>query len=267
MFSLSGCLEKLLSSLPPHPIPKDALDHLVENAVAESKQYSSSDNRRCQWEYLLRNEIYKLAGSEGALSPEPDAAYYEALCDKLDVVLAFTEHEACEQTFVLSVLQDLLETQTVASCSHIFSWIESRSARLTEGMVPQKGKALLLLRTLNDLLRRLSKTGNNTTFCGRILTFLSAVFPLSDRSGVNLRGDYGSQWEPVSIKKEPVEESMDVDEPQHDGGKEGSEIKDEKGEETQKMDKERPLRTESGSEKLDREKKEGNALSSFVNDL
>lgn len=95
------------------------------------------------------------------------------------------------------MLQDLLETQTIASCSHIFSWIEARAARLTEGLVPQKGKALILLRTLNDLLRRLSKMGSTTIFCGRILTFLSGVFPLGERSGVNLRGEYGPTWEGV----------------------------------------------------------------------
>ena len=68
-------------------------------------------------------------------------------------------------------------------------------------MVPQKGKALVLLRTLNDLLRRLSKMGSNTIFCGRILTFLSGVFPLGERSGVNLRGEYGSMWDTVQFSR------------------------------------------------------------------
>lgn len=107
--------------------------------------------------------------------------------------------DACEPTFPFIVLQDLLEMQTIASCSHIFSWIEARAERLTEGLVPQKGKALILLRTLNDLLRRLSKMGSTTIFCGRILTFLSAVFPLGERSGVNLRGEYGPSWEGVNF--------------------------------------------------------------------
>jgi hypothetical protein len=91
--------------------------------------------------------------------------------------------------------------QTIPSCSHIFSWIESRAARLTIGIV-QKGKALVLLRTLNDLLRRMSKMGSNTIFRGRILTFLSGVFPLSERSGVNLRGEYGPTWDTVLFSSE-----------------------------------------------------------------
>lgn len=261
MFSLAKYLDTLLSSLPPHPIPKDALDKLVEAAIADSQHLSSSDNRRFQWEYLLRNEVYRLAESEGTLSDESDAAYYQPLCDRLDVVLAFTEHMVCNSQFVFEILEELLETQTVASCSHIFTWIERHSDRLTEGMVPQKGKALILLRALNELLRRLSKTGSTTTFCGRILTFLSTVFPIGDRSGVNLRGDYGPPWVSVSIEKEQVEEKMDVDEvaPQIDTSNEENDKAEEiveaekEDEETSAM--ERTARKKTEKEKEEKEKK------------
>lgn len=77
-------------------------------------------------------------------------------------------------------------------------------------MVPQKGKALILLRTLNDLLRRLSKMGTTTIFCGRILTFLSGVFPLGERSGVNLRGEYGPTWEGVNFGEKTKLEEKDA---------------------------------------------------------
>ena len=81
--------------------------------------------------------------------------------------------------------------------------------------MPQKGKALILLRTLNELLRRLSKMGEkNTEFCGRILIFLSQVFPLGERSGVNLRGEYGPLWDgpvakPGKLKEDNVAEGGD----------------------------------------------------------
>ena len=134
---------------------------------------------------------------------------------RIDRTIPFITSDACEPTFSFYVLQDLLETQTIASCSHIFSWIEARAESLTEGLVPQKGKALVLLRTLNDLLRRLSKMGSTTIFCGRILTFLSAVFPLGERSGVNLRGEYGPTWEGVKFpekQKNDKDTDMKVDE-------------------------------------------------------
>jgi hypothetical protein len=44
--------------------------------------------------------------------------------------------------------------------------------------------------------------GSNTIFRGRILTFLSGVFPLGERSGVNLRGEYGPTWEAVLLPRE-----------------------------------------------------------------
>jgi len=56
-------------------------------------------------------------------------------------------------------------------------------------MVPNKGKALTLLRLSNDLLRRLSNS-RHTVFCGKIRIFLANSFPLCDRSGVNLTGAF-----------------------------------------------------------------------------
>ncbi|KAF8913231.1 THO complex subunit 1 transcription elongation factor-domain-containing protein [Gymnopilus junonius] len=221
MASLQPHLTSLLESLPPSPIDQSKLSQLVKDTVLKTKDKSSPENRKVQWEYLLKNDIFLLAATEGSAVKEDETKYYNALCDKMDIILTFTEQDGCEQTFPLMVLQDLLETQTIASCSHIFSWIEKRAARLTEGMVPQKGKALVLLRTLNDLLRRLSKMGNTTIFCGRILTFLSGVFPLGERSGVNLRGEYGPQWEPVHFSDKPKQKDgdMNVDDPQADSTK------------------------------------------------
>ncbi|KAF8215799.1 THO complex subunit 1 transcription elongation factor-domain-containing protein [Mycena galopus ATCC 62051] len=183
-------------SLPPSP-SQEKLNELVKRTLSDTQNKSSPENRKSQWEYLLKNAVFDLACTEGKALKDENTKYYGQLRDRLDLVLTFTEHEACEQTLPFTVLQDLLETQTIASCSHIFSWIESRAERLTDGLVPQKGKALILLRTLNDLLRRLSKMGSTTIFCGRILTFLSGVFPLGERSGVNLRGEYGPTWEGV----------------------------------------------------------------------
>lgn len=212
MFAIKACLDELLTSLPPYPASKADLASSVNEALTKSTELqSSSDNRRSQWEYLLKDEVLRLADTEASFEDKPDDAYYDMLCSRLDIILVFTEHDACDATFIFTVLQDLLETQTVSSCSHIFSWIEKHSSRLTEGMVPQKGKALVLLRTLNDLLRRLSKTGSTTSFCGRILTFLSAVFPLGERSGVNLRGEYGPQWDGVSYRSNAIGDKMDVD--------------------------------------------------------
>ncbi|KAI0352233.1 UDP-glucose 4-epimerase [Trametes cingulata] len=220
MQALQDSLTSLLASLPPRPIAKHALDALVAQIIEDSKSRVNPDTLKNKWEYVLRKEIFDLAATEGKALKERETKYYDDLSDRLDLILTFTEHDACDQIFPLNILQDLLETQTIASCSHIFSWIELRADRLTAGMVPQKGKALVLLRTLNDLLRRLSKMGATTMFCGRILTFLSRVFPLGERSGVNLRGEYGPMWEGPGAKgherKEEEESKMEVDDAKED---------------------------------------------------
>jgi hypothetical protein len=53
--------------------------------------------------------------------------------------------------------------------------------------------------------------GNTTIFCGRILTFLSGVFPLGERSGVNLRGEYGPVWEGVNVGDNDEKEQTDIE--------------------------------------------------------
>lgn len=79
---------------------------------------------------------------------------------------------------------------------------------LVQDLNPAKGIGPNLLRPLNNLLRRISKTGSTMQFCGRILIFLSSVFPFGERSGVNLRGEYGPEWTPVETLV-PTSEAME----------------------------------------------------------
>ncbi|KAG8776226.1 UDP-glucose-4-epimerase [Serendipita sp. 397] len=91
-----------------------------------------------------------------------------------------------------NLVRELFECLSISSCSQVFSWVERRGKRLCIGKPPTTG--LNLLRTLNELLRSLSKS-TQTEFCARILVFLNDIFPLSDKSGVNLQGEYGPTWE------------------------------------------------------------------------
>lgn len=61
MASLQPYITSLLKSLPPSPVQQDKLDELVSRALADSKDKSSLENRKSQWEYLLKNEVYLLA--------------------------------------------------------------------------------------------------------------------------------------------------------------------------------------------------------------
>ena len=55
----------------------------------------------------------------------------------------------------------------------------------------QRGRGPILLRLLNDLLRRLPRSQSHSVILsGRILMLLSWVYPLNEKSGVNLRGNF-----------------------------------------------------------------------------
>ncbi|KAF9365007.1 hypothetical protein BGX34_011766 [Mortierella sp. NVP85] len=110
----------------------------------------------------------------------------------LDLLLRCSELELLDPSTPLNYIEEVLDFQTVECCEHIYDYIESRDARLTVGMVAGKGKGLTLLRLCNELLRRLSKA-NNTMFRARILMFQSSLFPLTERSGVNLKGDFNTE--------------------------------------------------------------------------
>lgn len=114
---------------------------------------------------------------------------FALLCKALDVALCCSQLTLCNDTFVVWSLETLFESHSVSKCSQLFTWVERRSAEITAGLDPRKAKALILLRTFNELLRRLSKA-NQTVFCGRILMFLAASFPLGDQSSVNLKGAF-----------------------------------------------------------------------------
>ena len=111
MASLHPYITFLLKSLPPSPVEQDILNELVSRALTDSKDKSSLENRKSQWEYLLKNEIFLLAvrchwyfsipsyrltfvqETEGmALKSKEETKYYDKLRDRLDLVLTFTTH-------------------------------------------------------------------------------------------------------------------------------------------------------------------------------
>ncbi|KAG9320847.1 hypothetical protein KVV02_001859 [Mortierella alpina] len=148
----------------------------------------------------------------------------DAIFRCLDLLLRCSELELVDQSSPLNYIEELLDYQTVESSEHIYDYLESRVDRLTVNMIAGRGKGLTMLRLCNELLRRLSKA-KNTVFCGRILILLSSVFPLTERSGVNLRGDFNTE-NVTLVENEDVtivpELTSTPQQPQKDEGSQGS---------------------------------------------
>ena len=102
---------------------------------------------------------------------------------------------------IFALLEHLMEGATLPDCEAAFGWVEAHRPALAVPQLWNRGK-LILLRTCNNLLRRLSRAAH-TVFCGRVLLLLAALFPLSERSALNITGAYNrgnvTSWDPPDV--------------------------------------------------------------------
>uniref|UniRef100_A0A3Q2YA23 THO complex 1 n=1 Tax=Hippocampus comes TaxID=109280 RepID=A0A3Q2YA23_HIPCM len=94
----------------------------------------------------------------------------------------------CSATTPFVLLGDVLDSLPLDQCDNIFTFVEKNVSTWKSNSFYTAGKNYLL-RMCNDLLRRLSKS-QNTVFCGRIQLFLARLFPLSEKSGLNLQSQF-----------------------------------------------------------------------------
>ncbi|XP_038157507.1 THO complex subunit 1 [Cyprinodon tularosa] len=127
----------------------------------------------------------------------------------------------CSATTPFVLLGDVLDCLPLDMCDKIFCFVEENVSTWKSSSFYSAGKNYLL-RMCNDLLRRLSKS-QNTVFCGRIQLFLARLFPLSEKSGLNLQSQFNLDNVTVFNKNEQdstlgqkqtdeKEDSMEVEE-------------------------------------------------------
>ncbi|PHH54913.1 THO complex subunit 1 [Ceratocystis fimbriata CBS 114723] len=133
-------------------------------------------------ETAVRDIFAELIGNTPIDSPK-----FVSIWNLLDLLAVLSDEERCEPALLFWVIEELLDTQTISGCRQVFDYLESRRERITAKNFKQKH--LVILRTCNELLRRLSRA-EDTSFCGRVFIFMFQSFPLGDKSSVNLRGEY-----------------------------------------------------------------------------
>ena len=109
-----------------------------------------------------------------------------------------------------NMIEDFVDCTVIEIGKLIFEYMRSRSTRIVEGFHPTKGKGPILLRTTNELKRRLSRE-TDAAFIGRIMIFISLLLPPWERSGVNLRGNYNVESITKYEEPEKNEDQMDID--------------------------------------------------------
>ncbi|OJJ55751.1 hypothetical protein ASPSYDRAFT_92876 [Aspergillus sydowii CBS 593.65] len=136
-------------------------------------------------EIAFREKFYGLLASTTIEDSE-----FVCIWNLLDIISVFSDNEQCEPGLIFWLIEELLDSQTIEGCRKVFDYLESRRERNTKKHFKQKN--LIILRSCNELLRRLSRA-EDTVFCGRVFIFLFQSFPLGDKSAVNLRGEYHTE--------------------------------------------------------------------------
>ncbi|KAK7987619.1 hypothetical protein PG989_007934 [Apiospora arundinis] len=182
----------------------------AEGKVNDGKTLSPRKKRQYDVvEVVARNQFNTLVASTNVDQPD-----FVDMWNLLDIVTALTDNENCDPALTLSLVESLLDSQTIKDCRVTFDYLESRRERLNAVPKHSSSKKLVMLRFCNELLRRLSRA-EDIAFCGRVFIFLFQGSPLGDKSGVNLRGEYHTEnittYETIPPKSDGAADKMDVD--------------------------------------------------------
>ncbi|CAJ2507071.1 Uu.00g082570.m01.CDS01 [Anthostomella pinea] len=170
----------------------------------------ASHDKSRQWaviETAARDVFSNMIASTSIVSPE-----FVQVWNLLDFLSVLSDGGQCDPALLFWLVEELLDSQTVDACRNVFDFLESRRERITAKNVKQK--ALVILRSCNDLLRRLSRA-EDAAFCGRVYIFMFQSIPPGDRSSVNLRGEYHVEnetiFEETATSSQDTPDKMDVD--------------------------------------------------------
>ncbi|RDA93335.1 hypothetical protein CP533_0305 [Ophiocordyceps camponoti-saundersi (nom. inval.)] len=180
-------------------------ESLASDEVASRSREAAKTHQFAVIETAARDLFDRLIAFTPIESPE-----FVKMWHLLDILSLLSDNGQCDPALLFWLVEVLLDSQTIAGCRTIFDYLESRRERITAKHFKQKN--LVILRSCNELLRRLSRA-EDTSFCGRVFIFMFQSFPLGDRSSVNLRGEF--HVENVTNYEVPApaadESKMDVD--------------------------------------------------------
>jgi THO complex subunit 1 len=208
----AAMVDILTSNNPTTAASRDKICLLLQTSIADHVQkYTAAHFEEKQALFSSRLAL------EGAFSmharEQAKQGNYKGMAGLLDLVLQAATSEVCESKTPFVMLEDLLEATTLDECKSVWDLIEERRDIMCDPkFVPDDIKRntkskLALLRIANSLLRRLSHN-NDTEFCGRIVMFLAYVYPLNERSGVNLKGEVNTS----NNTEYEEEEDFDIEE-------------------------------------------------------
>ncbi|CAG9996618.1 unnamed protein product [Clonostachys byssicola] len=188
-----------------------SLSHVTPSPSEQGDDSTKEQLKDRRWQVVetaARDLFGRLVTSTSINSPD-----ITQIWNLFDILTIISDNGQCDPGLLFWLIEELIESKTIAECRVIFDYLESRRERITPERTFKKW-SLIVLRMCTELLRRLSRA-EDTAFCGRVFIFLFQSFPLGDRSSVNLRGEY--HVENVTTYESTIDNEdskMEVDTPQ-----------------------------------------------------
>ncbi|KAJ2687361.1 hypothetical protein IWW39_003003 [Coemansia spiralis] len=151
--------------------------------------------RAADLEYVLRTLMFDLSQQLPPasvprldLSDNKDSETMRRILALIDIATEFSDSGVTDASLAFTLLEEAMDMVSVAVACLIFGHIEKRAPVLRRKMTATGGKGIVMLKMCNSLLRRIPHS-TMSEFAGRVQLFVANSFALSERSGVNLRGD------------------------------------------------------------------------------
>ncbi|EME29476.1 THO complex subunit 1 [Galdieria sulphuraria] len=157
-----------------------------EQSVLDTLRSLRIDDLGSILELELRGILLELVSR--SLSEEVSEEHYLKIFRLVDLSLLLSKESMVEQATPCQLLEDLMDTTPTNQCWRVLDYFEKHLGNFRSHEILFKGK-LIFLRACISLLRRYSRVLDAET-CGRIILLLSSAFPPSERSGVNLKGNF-----------------------------------------------------------------------------
>ncbi|KAM3184587.1 hypothetical protein ACTXT7_008057 [Hymenolepis weldensis] len=162
-------------------------------ALSESIKVTNPDQNKAVIDLAFRERTLALLNND-ELIPEVRALLKLSASSAVEGI--------CSASTPFLLFSDLVNTKPISEAEDNFQFLEDTIKALKDASLFGSGRNVLL-RMCNDLLRRLSKS-QNTVFCGRIQLFLTSLFPLNEKSGLNFTSNFNIDKE-VTYSNEPDE--------------------------------------------------------------
>lgn len=179
--TLAGILasfdEKKGSALVEKPSPEDLAK------VSRWYDESLSSGKSAVLEQICKQLIHRLAQEDNSM---------DKVCCLLDSVLHLSTEAKCDYPLTHLLIEELLDIQTIEWCQSFWPYMISRESEIANNLAGNKAPGTTLIRLCNSLVRRLSKT-QDAQFSGQIAMFLARAFPISEKSGLNIRGTFNTE--------------------------------------------------------------------------